>query len=163
MLAVLLLLAATTPLADQFAKLAEPAQGKVGAAAVLVETGESAAVAGNQRFPMQSVYKFPIAMAVLHQVDSGALRLDQPVTVERADMVPPGYHSPIRDRFPTGVTLHLRDLLRFMVSESDGTACDILLRMAGGPAAVTEYLQGLGIQGIAVATSEAEMAQGPMV
>ncbi len=163
MLAVLLLLAATTPLADQFAKLAEPAQGKVGAAAVLVETGESAAVAGNQRFPMQSVYKFPIAMAVLHQVDSGALRLDQPVTVERADMVPPGYHSPIRDRFPTGVTLHLRDLLRFMVSESDGTACDILLRMAGGPAAVTEYLQGLGIQGIAVATSEAEMARSPLV
>jgi beta-lactamase class A len=163
MLAVLLLLAAAAPLADQLANLAVPAQGKVGAAAVLVETGESASLEGNQRFPMQSVYKFPIAMAVLHEVDSGTLQLDQAVTVEPADMVPSGFHSPIRDRYPKGVTLHLRDLLRSMISESDGTASDVLLRMAGGPAAVTEYLQGLGIQGIAVATSEAEMAQGPMV
>ena len=165
MVALVLLFAAAAapPLADQFAALAVPAQGKVGAAAVLVETGESVSIEGNQRFPMQSVYKFPIGLAILHKVDAGALTLDQSVTVEAADMVPAGLHSPIRDRFPKGITMHLRDLLRFMISESDGTASDVLLRMAGGPGPVTEYIQNLGIHGIAVATSEAEMAQGPMV
>ena len=163
MLALLLFLAAQTPLADRFAQIAQEAHGKVGAAAVLAETGETVSLEGNTRFPMQSVYKFPIGMAILHQVDQGTLRLDQDVTVAKSDMVPAGLHSPIRDRFPDGVTLHLRDLLRFMVSESDGTASDVLLRLAGGPGAVTGYLQGLGIHGIAVATSEAEMATGPMV
>jgi beta-lactamase class A len=165
MLALLLLFAyaGTPPLAGQFEALAVPAQGKVGAAAVLVETGEAVSIEGNTRFPMQSVYKFPIGMAILHQVDRGALRLDLSVTVSPADFVPTGVYSGIRDRFPKGVTMHLRDLLRFMISDSDGTASDVLLRMAGGPAAVTEYLQALGIHGIAVATSEKEMAQGPMV
>ncbi len=163
MLALLLFLAAQTPLADRFAQIAAEAHGKVGAAAVVVETGESVSIEGDTRLPMQSVYKFPIGMAILHKVDEGTLQLDQEVTVSKADMVPPGLHSPIRDRFPTGVTLHLRDLLRFMVSESDGTASDVLLRLAGGPGEVTAYLQGVGIHGIAVATSEAEMATGPMV
>jgi beta-lactamase class A len=62
MLALLLLFAyaGTPPLAGQFEALAVPAQGKVGAAAVLVETGEAVSIEGNTRFPMQSVYKFPI-------------------------------------------------------------------------------------------------------
>jgi hypothetical protein len=32
-----------------------------------------------------------------------------------------------------GVDLSVRDLLRYMVSESDGSACDVLLRTTGGP------------------------------
>src|SRR5882757_4183558 len=129
MLAILLLLFFATPtdLAADFARIASDAHGHSGAAAVLIETGETASFHGADRFPMQSVYKFPIAMAVLHDVDRGLLRLDQTVSVAKAEMVPRALHSPIRDQHPDGTSLPVRELLRFAVSESDGTASDVLL------------------------------------
>ncbi len=39
--------------------------GTLGAAALHIETGESYSFRGSDRFPMQSVYKFPIAMVML--------------------------------------------------------------------------------------------------
>lgn len=160
--ALFLLIAMTAPahsldsLGEQFAHISSTAEGKVGACAMLLETGESASFHGGQRFPMQSVYKFPIGMAVLHEVDRGTLRLDQTVAVAKLDLAPAGLHSPIRDQHPGGITLSLRELLRFMVAESDGTASDVLLRLAGGPERVTSYLRGLAVSGVTVATSERE-------
>jgi beta-lactamase class A len=146
-------------LQGQMAEAARVTQGPVGAAAMLVETGDSVAFNGGQQFPMQSVYKMPIAMAVLHQVDLGALKLEQKVNVQPKDFVTARQHSPIRDTYARGVELSLSDLLRFMVAESDGTACDVLLRILGGPEQATKYLRESGVQGIVVATSEKEMGQ----
>jgi len=146
-------------LREQFERISAGAQGRAGAAAVLLETGESAAFHPDERFPMQSVYKMPIGMAVLRDVDRGRLALEQKVIVASGDLVPVALHSPIRDKYPRGgVELSVRELLRYMVADSDGTACDALLRLAGGPERVTAYLRGLGVNGIVVATSEKEMA-----
>ena len=100
---------------------------------------------------MQSVYKLPIGMAVLYQVDQGTLKLDQKVTVRPSEFVGIGQASPLRDRNPRGFELSLGEILRYAVSESDGTASDVLLRVAGGAGAVQKYLQELGIDGIMVA------------
>ena len=146
-------------LREQFERISAGARGRAGAAAVLLETGESAAFHPDGRFPMQSVYKMPIGMAVLRDVDRGRLALEQKVIVASGDLVPVALHSPIRDKYPRGgVELSVRELLRYMVADSDGTACDALLRLAGGPERVTAYLRGLGVNGIVVATSEKEMA-----
>ncbi len=137
------------------------AHGHVGAAALLVETGELISWHGAQRFPMQSVYKFPIAMAVLHGVDEGRLSLDQEVEVDPAVYSP--VHSPIRDKYPNGgVKLPLRELLRAEIVDSDGAACDLLLRLVSAPE-VTKYLEGLGVNGLKVVATEKEMSQDPMV
>ena len=66
---------------------------------MIVETGELLMTHGNDRFPMQSVYKLPIAMAVLQRVDAGTLKLSAVMHVRKADMIP-GIHSPIRDMSP---------------------------------------------------------------
>jgi beta-lactamase class A len=58
---------------DRIEQISRAAQGRVGVAATVLETGESVALNGEQQFPMQSVYKFPIGMAVLAQVDQGKL------------------------------------------------------------------------------------------
>jgi beta-lactamase class A len=139
--------------------IASEVDGTLGAAALLVETGERAALNGDAHFPMQSVYKAPIGMAVLHAVDEGKLTLDMPVRVEVSEYVPAGAHSPLRDQNPNGATVPLRALLRLSVEESDGTASDVLLRLAGGKAAAQAYLSGLGIEGIRVATTEGEMGR----
>jgi beta-lactamase class A len=160
----LLLAAAARPtdgLRGQIEEISGAAQGRVGAAVTLLEKGESVAVRGEEHFPMQSVYKLPIAMAVLHAVDGGALALDQKVAVQAADLVPAKMYSPLRDRYPHGgVELSLRELLRQAVEVSDGTASDVLLRLAGGGESVTGFLRGLGVTDMTVATSEAEMARG---
>ena len=144
-------------------QIATSAQGKVGAAAMVLETGESVAIRGDQHFPMQSVYKFPIAMAVLRQVDSGILKLDRMVRIEKGELVPPGLHSPIRDAHPNGGEMPLREILRYAVAESDGTASDVLMRLAAGPGPIERYVKGLGVDGIAIATTEMEMSRGQMV
>lgn len=154
---------ATEGLRSHIQQIARDARGRVGVSATLLETGESVTLEGDQRYPMQSVYKLPIAMAVLEQVDRGALKLDQNVRVLRSDMVSPGQHSPIRDRHPNGVELSLDELLRLNTSESDGTACDVLLRVVGGGQVVNGYLRRLGVRGINVETSEKAMARNAMV
>jgi len=144
----------------EWENIAGAVQAKVGAAAMVLETREACELQGDARFPMQSVYKFPIAMAVLHAVDTGALSLDAKILVLKSDLVPQGLRSPIRDRHPQGnVSLTLGEILRLAVSESDGTASDVLLRLAGGPQRVTSFLRGLGVEGMMVATSEREMAR----
>ena len=141
----------------RFAQIAAATQGPVGAAVVVVEGGKVAALHGDRRFPMQSVYKLPIAMAVLHQVDLGRLSLSRRVSITKADLPLPIHYSAIRDDYPNGGTLTVATLLNEMVCNSDGTACDILLNYVGGPKQVTAYLRGLGVRNMVVATSEKTM------
>ena len=141
--------------------IASEVDGTLGAAVLLVETGERVALNGDAHFPMQSVYKAPIGMAVLHAVDEGRLSLDAPIRVDAADLVPAGLHSPLRDRNPKGATVPLRELLRLSVEESDGTASDVLLLLGGGKAGAQAYLAGLGIEGLRIATTEGEMGRDP--
>jgi beta-lactamase class A len=146
----------TSALRNQIEQIANAAQGRVGVAATLLETGESVALNADQQFPMQSVYKLPIAMAVLDRVDRGEFKLEQKIRVEKSDLVGEGQRSPIRDRHPDGAELSINDLLRFMVSDSDGTACDVLLKNIAQPDSVMSYLHALGVNGVIVANTEKE-------
>jgi beta-lactamase class A len=146
-------------LQKRFEVIAKAANGKVGVAVELLETKKSILLNGQEQFPMQSVYKLPIGMAVLHRVDEGTLKLEQLIQVTTNDFVTKMQHSPIRDAHPLGAELSLSNLLRQMVSESDGTACDVLLRLLKGPASVDHYLRKLGLTNVVVATTEKEMGQ----
>jgi len=153
----------TNELRDRIEQISQAARGRVGITATVVETGESVTLNGDRQFPMQSVYKFPIGMTVLAQVDRGKLKLNQQVRVEASDFVSDLQHSPIRDENPQGVELSLAELLKYMVSESDGTACDVLLKLVGGPEVVTQFLRDLGASGIVVANTEKEIGQDKAV
>ena len=146
-------------LQKRFEVIAKAADGNVGVAVELLETKESILLNGKVQFPMQSVYKLPIGMAVLHEVDKGSLKLNQLIQVTTNDFVTKWQHSPIRDAHPLGAELSVSNLLRQMVSESDGTACDVLLRLLNGPPSVDHYLRELGLTNVVVATSEKEMGQ----
>jgi beta-lactamase class A len=147
-------------LAPELERIEKESGGTLGAAARLVETGETVAWNGDAHFPMQSVCKAPIGMAVLHEVDAGRLSLDAAVRVEPVDLVPSGMHSPLRDAHPQGaVDVPLRELLRLSVEESDGTASDVLLRVLGGKAKAQAYLSSLGIEGIRIETTESEVGR----
>ena len=64
-------------LEKQFATIAEAAKGKVGAAAVVLETGDAALLNADGHYPMQSVYKLPISMAMMDSIRRGEHDLDE--------------------------------------------------------------------------------------
>ncbi|CAN5680261.1 class A beta-lactamase [soil metagenome] len=152
--------AAPPALESRFAQIAIAAQGKVGAAVMLLETGESAALNAGERYPMQSVYKLPIGMAVLQRIDRKELTLDQRVRVRPSDFVSAGQFSPIRDKYPKGAVLTIRQLLELTLAQSDGTGSDVLLRLAGGPEGVMQFLQSIGVTDVQVVTTEKAMGLG---
>ena len=97
---------------------------------------------------MQSVFKLPLGLTILHQVEQGKFSLDQPIRFLPEDLILPKPYSPLQDKYPNaGVDVPLRTLLQMTVSLSDNTAADILLRLAGGTKVVNEYIASLGITG----------------
>jgi beta-lactamase class A len=163
LLLMLALMRQPVSLSDQFAGIAAASGGRLGVFAQVIESGDSAGLNDTERFPMQSVYKLPIAMAVLDQVDRKSLTLNEKMSLSASDMVP-GLHSPMRDRHPRGgIDVSVRELIRAAIVDSDGTASDILLRLAGGAPRVTAYLRGRGVRDMTVATTERAMSKNPKV
>jgi beta-lactamase class A len=159
-LALFSVLQPAIPLADRFAAIAKTSGGRVGVFVQVLETDETAGLNDAERFPMQSVYKLPIAMAVFQRVDEGRMRLDRKVRVRKSDVPPTGVRSPLRDRYPGGgFEISVRDLLRASIVDSDGLACDVLLRLVP-PADVTAFLRRLGVEAMTVATTEKAMSGG---
>ena len=106
---------------------------------------------------MQSVFKLPLAIAALHFVEQGKLKLDEPVRFRPEDRIPHAY-SPLQDKYPeANVDVPLRELLRLSVSLSDNVAADVVLRRAGGPEAVNAYIASLGVRGFHMQDGEAAL------
>ena len=93
---------------------------------------------GAGHFPLQSVFKFHIALAVLSQIDKGKFSLNQKIKIEKKDLLPDLY-SPIREKYPNGASLTIAEILENTVSSSDNVGCEVLLRLLGGPQVVEEY------------------------
>lgn len=144
-------------LAAAFALPPQQSDAVIGVTAIHIDSGRRISVRGTERFPMGSVYKFPIALAVMKRVDSGSLQLDREVTIEPKDFAP-GW-SPLRDNaHGRPLTVTIRELLRQMVEVSDNTASDALLRIVGSHA-VTTRMAELGFAAIRVDRSEAQIAR----
>jgi beta-lactamase class A len=142
----------------QIEQIAKPVKGIVGVSILGLESGDTLTYNGNARLVLHSVMKFPIALTVLHLVDTGKLSLDQLIHFSSRDMTK-NIYSPLRDKYPEGnVDISISELLSYMVSLSDNVACDRLLKEIGGPQVVQQYLLRLGVKGIAIRASEGEMA-----
>jgi beta-lactamase class A len=146
-------------LRSQIEQIAGQAKGIVGVSVLGIENRDTLNYNGNARLVMQSVMKFPIALAVLHLVDKGKYQLDEQMKVSKRDMYT-GTWSPMRDKYPDGAELTLAQLLAYMVSQSDNNACDFLLKKLGGVEKVQKYLYSLDIKGINIAASELDMRKG---
>jgi beta-lactamase class A len=129
----------------------------VGFSVQILETGDTVSLNGDRRFPMQSVYKFHLALAVLNRVDRGTLKLDQKVFLKKGDLLP-DTHSPLRDKYPdANVYVSVDELLRYTVGQSDNNGCDILFRLVGRTSVVDRYIKNLGISNVAIVGTEAQM------
>jgi beta-lactamase class A len=139
----------TDHLRTEVTRLAKITDGIVGVSALHIETNRRFAFHGDDRFPMASAFKIPIAVQLLRRVDRGEISLDQMVTIEPNDLHPgSGTLSSLFTK--PGVSLSVRNLLELMLLISDNSATDVMLRLAGGPEQVTAQMRELGISGITV-------------
>lgn len=125
--------------------------------ALEIETGNALSMVGDTAMPMQSTYKFPLALTVLHLCEQKGIALDSPVPVLANDLVPDTW-SPMRDSLGTkGYSLPLKDLLYFVTANSDNIACDVLFRFCGGTQSVDSYIAAKGFPEIEIRNTEREL------
>ncbi len=149
--------AQTDSLRQRIERIAGTVHGQVGVSIIHLETGDTLMVNGRGHFPMQSVYKFPLALSILQQVDSGKLSLGRKIHLTKADLHPDTW-SPLREKYPDGnVDISLDELLEYTVSQSDNNGCDVLFSLLGGPSAVERFVRSLGITGMYIRATEEEM------
>jgi beta-lactamase class A len=95
----------------------------------------------DEKFPMCSTFKLLAAAAVLKRVDAGAEKLDRVIPYGPADL---GGYAPVTKAHVADGGMALGDLCAAAIDWSDNTAGNLLLRVLGGPAAVTQYARSLG-------------------
>jgi beta-lactamase class A len=146
---------AQNALQQQIQSIAANAHGKVSVACSLPGSTLSCDLNPRAHPPMQSVFKAPLALTMLHRIEEGAFSLDQPIRFLPQDRILPTNYSPLQDKYPeASVDVPMRELLRLAVSLSDNTAADILLRIVGGPQAVDTYIRSLDISGFHLEDNE---------
>jgi beta-lactamase class A len=116
-------------------------------AAMNLTTGEEIAWNAERSMPTASVFKLPLLVVVFRQADSGALDLDERITLRAEDVV---MGSGILRDFEPGLQPTLRDLAMMMVIVSDNSASNLLLDRVGGPQRVNATMRDLRLPSIVV-------------
>jgi beta-lactamase class A len=133
--------------------------GTVAVSVVHVPSGRGASLEGARQLPLYSVFKLPLALTVLAEVQAGRLTLDRKLRVTAEDVVAGGAHNTARWR-QVPVELDIRRLLELSIADSDNTSTDKLLALVGGPPAVQRYLRTLGLRDLHVVVSVRDQRRG---
>jgi hypothetical protein len=134
--------------------ICEGAQGTVGLSIVHIESGKTISINGATQLPLYSVFKLPLAVAVLKHVEENRLRLDQQIHVVPEEIVPGTPENTALWQKPVDRTIE--ELIEFSISRSDNTSTEKLLQLAGGPASVTERMRSLGFKNLDIHSTISE-------
>ncbi|QLC66950.1 class A beta-lactamase, subclass A2 [Flavobacterium sp. LPB0248] len=129
----------------------------VGISIKSIEDNDTLSINGHLKMPMMSVFKFHIALAVLHKVDEGKLNLAQEIFIKKKDLKEDTW-SPMKVDYPEGnVNLTLDKILRYTVSHSDNNGCDILINLVGGTKYIQKFINDQGIRDFVIRMNEDQM------
>jgi beta-lactamase class A len=133
-----------TPFEARLARLANGNLGRIGVAAIDLDTGRALDILGSQPFPMASTSKIAVAATFLEGVEQGRWSL----TSEFPLLIPvrSAKFSTVRAPVRRGEYLPAIDLIELMITRSSNSATDALLAAVGGPQAVNDWVQRAGIK-----------------
>ncbi|MDE5585993.1 MAG: class A beta-lactamase-related serine hydrolase, partial [Muribaculaceae bacterium] len=148
------------PVSSLQKELSEYVEGKdatIGIA-VIIDRKDTIEINGHRAFPMLSVYKFPIAVALGEYLHHTGDIIPDTLTIKQSDLKPDTY-SPMREKHEGEASFQvtLDELLAYSLQQSDNNASDILLSIMGGTANAILILKRLGIENVNVVSTEAEM------
>jgi beta-lactamase class A len=147
-------LIAQSPLQQELRQIEASSRGRLNIACSLPDMEIDCNLHPNAHAPMQSVLKLPLALTVLHFVDTGRFSLDQRLHFGAADIWP-GTYSSLQDAHPAAnVDFTLRNVLGATNSNSDNVGAELLVHLLGGTQPVLDYLASLGITQVRVLDGE---------
>ena len=122
-------------------KIEAETRGRLGVVITDTGTGKTIGYRARERFPMCSTFKVLAVSAILSRVDSGDETLDRHVSYSAADLLDyaPVARTHVGDGFMT-----LDALCEAAIQYSDNTAANLLLKVLGGPQAVTQFARAHG-------------------
>jgi beta-lactamase class A len=137
--------------------ICDRAQGTVGLSVVHIESGKTISINGKSQLPLYSVFKLPLAVAVLKEVEEKRLRLDQKIHVTPEEIVPGVPENTAIWLKPADFTIE--QLINYSISRSDNTSSEKLLQLIGGPAKVTERMRKMGFQDLDIHSTISEFVK----
>ncbi len=128
--------------------------GEVGVAVRHLESGQVLELNAGTSFPMASVFKLPVLVEVMAQVEEGKFSLEDEIAVQKPDQhLGSGILSSLT---APGIKLTVRNVVNLMMLLSDNSAADILLEKVGAEN-INKRLKQYGIEGITVNRSCQEL------
>ncbi|PJJ21578.1 beta-lactamase class A [Janthinobacterium sp. OK676] len=124
----------------QLAALEQAAGGRLGVAAWRHGGELRVAYRADERFPLASTFKAMLAGAVLARSVSQPGLLDQHVRYEKKELVT---YSPITEKHLAD-GMSVADLCAATLQYSDNSAANFLMKLLGGPQAVTAFARSIG-------------------
>lgn len=118
--------------------------------AIIGPEGDTLSFRGDDHFAMMSVAKFPQALAYLHLVDEGKIKMDDPIHFTEADMKQRTFSTLPQDHPEPAFDLSIAEALAYSIGQSDNITSNVIFAKEGGPKAVEAYVHGLGIKDIGV-------------
>ncbi len=102
--------------------------GTTGVAIEHIESGRRMDLNGHRRFPLASIYKVPMMIEAFRQAAEGRISL-----ADRIEIRPESYHGwgDVMSKFDLGLQPTLRDLIFWMIVETDNLATDLVLAKVG--------------------------------
>ena len=144
-------------LTERLQMICDRADGRVGLSIVHIESGKTISINGQSQLPLYSVFKLPVAIAVLKEVEANRLKLDQKIQVTPADIVPGTPGNTALWQKPVEVTI--ATLIDVSIARSDNTSTDKLLQLVGGPQKVTELMRSMGFENLRIHSNTAEYVE----
>ncbi|WP_105131890.1 PEN family class A beta-lactamase, Bcc-type [Burkholderia sp. BE12] len=126
--------------AATIADLERDAGGRLGVCAIDTASGRAIEHRAGERFPFCSTFKAMLSAAVLAQSVERPGLLQQRVTYTKADLV---NYSPVSGKH-VGTGMTVAALCEATIQYSDNSAANLLMKLIGGPSAVTAYARSIG-------------------
>lgn len=124
----------------QLAALEKDLDGRLGIYALNTANGAQLGYRANERFPLCSTFKVLAASAILKKSEQVPGLLQYRVKYQKSDLV---NYSPLTEKHVSdGMTV--AELCAAALQYSDNTAANLLMKMLGGPQAVTAFARSIG-------------------
>lgn len=120
-----------------------------GAFVVDIDTGGYIDMNGSLSFSAASVIKVPILIAFFQDVDAGKIRLDDRLTMRSEDIASGSGEIQYQ---PPGTHYTAMETVTLMITVSDNTATNMLIKRLGGAAALNQRFKSWGLRETAIRT-----------
>lgn len=117
----------TDILTDSISQIVSACPGEIGVA-VIVNNTDTIIVNDKSVYPMMSVFKLHQALAVCNDFDNKGLSLDTVMKINRDKLDPDTWSPMMKDHSESTISLTVKDLLRYTLTQSDNNASNLMFR-----------------------------------